>query len=689
MKTSYFVHVIFLLTFKFLLLETGWGQVPATISYQGVILDANGSPVTEGYYALTFKLYETASGGAPIWTEIQTVGVAGGMFNVILGAVSTLNDLGFDKQYWLGVSIGNAAELTPRVKLTSSPYSLNARMIEGTSNVFPSGGNVGIGTKSPTEKLEVDGTIYSMSGGFQFPDGSVQTTAATTSGDSGGWTRDAENISVILTNSGDNVGVGTSNPGAKLEVYGNTNDLVGLRITNPHTGAQSSEGLVFNNEDGPLAGIFMSDDDSSLPNQMGIVNNRPDGYILFGTNQQSRMVIDKDGNVGIGTTTSPQDKLEIYSKTDDFVGLSITNPYAGVNSSEGIYFNNEDGGVAGIRLYDYQLADRSAEMHLFNNRPSGSIHFKTAASTSSRLVVANSGNVGIGTKSPNAELEIYGAKNEFVGLSITNPHAGANSAEGIYFNNEDGSVAGIRLFDDDSVLYPSNQMHIFNNRPGGSIHFGTQGVNKMVVANSGFVGIGTITPEANLHVRHSDSGETADGVTGLYVENSGALNSFYVFQTATEGGGKSFSITNAGNVGIGTTSPQHRLDVNGDIGSGGVVYHSDIRWKKNIQQITNALNKATNLRGVEFEWRREEFKERNFTEGRKLGFIAQEVEKIAPEVVGTDNHGYKSVAYANLTALLVEAMKEQQEQIRKQQATIDALVDRINRLEEKVRFTSK
>ena len=73
--------------------------------------------------------------------------------------------------------------------------------------------------------------------------------------------------------------------------------------------------------------------------------------------------------------------------------------------------------------------------------------------------------------------------------------------------------------------------------------------------SSDIVGIGTADPCALLHVHSGVSGEIAENIAGLFVESSGISNSWYVLQTASAGGGKSFSVTNAGNVGIGTTSP--------------------------------------------------------------------------------------------------------------------------------------
>jgi hypothetical protein len=77
------------------------------------------------------------------------------------------------------------------------------------------------------------------------------------------------------------------------------------------------------------------------------------------------------------------------------------------------------------------------------------------------------------------------------------------------------------------------------------------------------------------------------------------------------------------------------------------------------------LQKVLALRGVNFDWKTNEFPTRSFSENRSLGFIAQEVEKVLPEVVQTEKNaeGYKSVQYDKIVALLVEAIKDQQKQI--------------------------
>ncbi|WP_409012936.1 tail fiber domain-containing protein [Emticicia sp. C21] len=85
---------------------------------------------------------------------------------------------------------------------------------------------------------------------------------------------------------------------------------------------------------------------------------------------------------------------------------------------------------------------------------------------------------------------------------------------------------------------------------------------------------------------------------------------------------------------------------------------SDVRYKRNFSSIENPLAKVLQMNGFHYYWKQEEFKEKNFPESRQIGFIAQEVEALFPELVNTDEKGYKSVDYARLTPVLVEAIKE-------------------------------
>ena len=145
------------------------------------------------------------------------------------------------------------------------------------------------------------------------------------------------------------------------------------------------------------------------------------------------------------------------------------------------------------------------------------------------------------------------------------------------------------------------------------------------------------------------------------------------------------SIITGGDVGIGTSSPNYKLDVRGSIGNNTTLYHSDARWKEDVKIITDALDKVLKLKGVEFKWKRDQFPAMNFDSNKHLGFIAQEVESIVPEVVGTNKEGFKTVEYPNLVALLVEAIKEQNSEIEGLKKKIDDIEKLIKEPDSKVK----
>ncbi|HLP42480.1 MAG TPA: tail fiber domain-containing protein, partial [Fibrobacteria bacterium] len=90
----------------------------------------------------------------------------------------------------------------------------------------------------------------------------------------------------------------------------------------------------------------------------------------------------------------------------------------------------------------------------------------------------------------------------------------------------------------------------------------------------------------------------------------------------------------------------------------------------NIETLAGGLDKVQALRGVRYEWRADEFPEKGFTHDPQIGFIAQEVEQVLPQVVATDANGYKAVDYSKVVPVLVEAIKAQQGQIRRLQDAV-------------------
>lgn len=103
---------------------------------------------------------------------------------------------------------------------------------------------------------------------------------------------------------------------------------------------------------------------------------------------------------------------------------------------------------------------------------------------------------------------------------------------------------------------------------------------------------------------------------------------------------------------------------------------SDENAKKNVEPLQNSLSKVLDLNGVSFDWREDVVPIKAEKETRQIGLIAQEVEKIVPEVVTdeiVEGQTLKSIRYENLVAILIEGMKEQQEQINSLKETVQEL----------------
>lgn len=125
---------------------------------------------------------------------------------------------------------------------------------------------------------------------------------------------------------------------------------------------------------------------------------------------------------------------------------------------------------------------------------------------------------------------------------------------------------------------------------------------------------------------------------------------------------------------FGGANPTFRLTLNGDASSSGTWYdNSDIRFKKDVVKIEQPLQKIMDISGYTYSFKQEEFPHKGFPTTPQMGLIAQEVEKIAPEVVKTDADGYKSIAYSHLVPLLVEAIKTQQSEIQDLRSRLEKL----------------
>ncbi len=250
-------HLSLLCTLLFLLglLSVLQAQIPETISYQGILSDTSGIPKPDGNYTFTFSLYDTGSGGSPLWNESKSLGVRRGLFFTFLGdQIPFGNAVLFDKTYWLGIKVGNEPELSPRIPLTSVGYSFHAlradtalfsmsapadtTWIESGSDIYYLRGKVGIGNSSPVYRLDIEGgadPLQITGGGPVFPKFRFNV-------ETGGYSvyrmfdnNTAEDFRLATNgdswlNGAGNVGIGTVSPARKLDVSG-TVKMTGFELS--------------------------------------------------------------------------------------------------------------------------------------------------------------------------------------------------------------------------------------------------------------------------------------------------------------------------------------------------------------------------------------------------------------------------------------------------------------------------
>tara|TARA_Y100001937_G_C7091116_1_gene317797 strand:- start:130 stop:1344 length:1215 start_codon:yes stop_codon:yes gene_type:complete len=185
---------------------------------------------------------------------------------------------------------------------------------------------------------------------------------------------------------------------------------------------------------------------------------------------------------------------------------------------------------------------------------------------------------------------------------------------------------------------------------------GTGGTNAGGVANGGVVSIGS----------GFDATKQELLGYGFYVNSDSMINGdLWLFSGNGNG--------SLGVGGIGPSGTTGEIKASADIVAFAT---SDIRLKENINPIQDALFKVRQLQGIEFDWKEldeDEKKKIHSHEGHDVGVIAQEVEKVLPEVVQKRENGYKAVKYEKMIPLLIESIKEQQEQIEELKKEVEEL----------------
>jgi hypothetical protein len=267
-----------------------------------------------------------------------------------------------------------------------------------------------------------------------------------------------------------------------------------------------------------------------------------------------------------------------------------------------------------------------------------------------RMTLSTSGNLGIGIKAPKAKLHVFKGSSGVTPATNSNLIVESNSSNFISLLIPETAKSGIVFgstanFEDASITYnDATASRGFVFRTGG-------GVPRMTLASSGFFGVGTNSPASEIHISHPNA-----ILHGLRIENSTANSrSWNIFEFGFDDGDLGFAADGLSKAFI-------------DRESGSYFTLSDLRAKKDIEQVGNVLQKIMQL-----DVKKYHFLENKTTDKEHYGMIAQDVEKIFPEIVshkvGKD-YDFYAVNYSAYGVLAIKAIQEQQQKIEQQEQKI-------------------
>ena len=345
--------------------------IPQKISYQGRLTDTSGNPLP-GDHSAMFAIYDDPSYGILLWSESKTVTAdADGVFSTILGSVTPL-DCSFEAPRWLEVYVDGLG-LMPRREIVSVAYAFVAGEAFQAGNADSLGG---VAAGSYAAATHAHSTLAAQ---------------------------DGDPAEAVYVNVNGRVGIGTDEPTQMLHISDDVNNLTGIVISNANTSGYSSEGIVFGNEDGEIAGLRLFDDNSVYSSAMALFNNRPGGNIRLGTGSVDRVFIDQYGKVGIGVA-APVEELEVAGTIKvaaDGYPLKLVGTSGGY-----IDFTTADQQPMGLRLQN------SSRTWMLINGLGGSdllgLYDSSGPAGYERAIVVDgpTHKIGIGTSSPTARLDV-------------------------------------------------------------------------------------------------------------------------------------------------------------------------------------------------------------------------------------------------------------------------------------------
>jgi len=743
-----------------------------------MVKDASGKPLG-GPVVITFSLYATEEGGAPLWLETQSVQAdSQGRYSAFLGAAEA-DGLPADlfvsgEARWLGVRPEGQAE-QPRIQLMSVPYALKAHDAETIGGLPPSafvlaapapGPKAISGNPSPAASVVPADASPAALGGS----GTVNFVPL--------WTPDGNTLgNSVLFQSGSGssakIGINTNTPGTTLDIKGSSTVRGSLNLPATATATAASgknsqpqklTASAFNsgtsaavnqnfqwqaeplgnnttNPSGTLNLLFGSGTNSPAETGLSIASN---GQITFapgqtflgggggtitgvtagtdltggGTSGSVTLNVDTTkvvtgllagtdltggGTGGVVTLNLDTTKVPLLSAANNFIAnQSVTGSLTATGAVTGSTVNATTGFDLGGTLFDYgSLTSSNAFLGFAGNVTTTGLYNTAVGELALSAITNGQSNsaIGLGALRNNTT----GTDNAASGVNALadNTTGGGNVGDGTWAMSTNSTGT-----DNTGIGYSSGQSAMgqattgsFNTFVGAQTSTGSNlnlsnatavgalaevdSSNSMVLgsinglnnatANTN-VGIGITAPVYPLHVGNAGSvpahgyfrveGPTSSG-SGLAGVSFGGNGDFQIDAPGIVSG--RFVVKDSGLVGIADAFPSRIFQIGSGKGhalADGWDVYSSRRWKTNIRTLDGALGKVEQLRGVSYDLK---------ASGKhEIGVIAEEVGQVLPEVVSyeANSKDAQGVDYSRLTALLIQAVKEQQQQIRTQQRQI-------------------